>query len=80
MRDISRRSLLGLGAAAAVAVAGCGEGLTIGSDPPGQEPGPSSTGGGESGGTPRPIEPPVRLIGDGSTADTGKQPHQPEHP
>ncbi|MBW8703753.1 hypothetical protein MBT84_29580 [Streptomyces sp. MBT84] len=80
MRDISRRSLLGLGAAAAVAVAGCGEGLTIGSDPPGQEPGPSSTGGGESGGTPRPIEPPVRLIGDGSTADTGKQPHQPENP
>jgi hypothetical protein len=82
VREISRRSLLGagLGAAAAVAVAGCGTGLTIGSDPPGQEPSRGGTGGAGGRATPRPTEPAVRLIGDGSTADTGKQPHQPEIP
>ncbi|RZB18660.1 hypothetical protein StrepF001_16670 [Streptomyces sp. F001] len=82
MREISRRSLLGagLGAAATMAVAGCGTGLAIGSDPPGQEPGRGGAGGTGGGRTPRPTEPPVRLIGDGSTADTGKQPHQPEDP
>ncbi|MEV8455592.1 hypothetical protein AB0467_26695 [Streptomyces sp. NPDC052095] len=79
MRDISRRGLLGagLGAAAAVGVAGCG---TFG-----------SSGGSRSGGTGKqgadggaqgtgPVKKDVRKIGDGSTADTGKQPHQPAKP
>ncbi|MGP4003803.1 hypothetical protein [Streptomyces sp. 8N706] len=67
MHDISRRGLLGmgLGAAAALGVGGCGT-----------EPGkgwPGSDGG--RGGNDRAKK---KLIGDGSTADTGPQPHQPE--
>ncbi|UQX05017.1 hypothetical protein [Streptomyces sp. RerS4] len=61
MRGFSRRGLLGLGAAAAVGVAGCGFG---GGDRP------RGVGGG----------PPVAVIGDGSTADTGPQPRQPDRP
>ncbi|MEN8655859.1 hypothetical protein ABCR94_36120 [Streptomyces sp. 21So2-11] len=73
MRDISRRGLLGLGvgAAAAVGIAGCGASGS-GSGRPGSGKG---GGGGEPG-----KEPEIRLIGDGSTADTGKQPHQPKKP
>ncbi|GFH36269.1 hypothetical protein [Streptomyces pacificus] len=81
MRDITRRSLLGAGlaAAAAIGAAGCGTG-SVG-------PGPSGTGdpgrgsdGTPGGGGPGATEQPVRLIGDGSTADTGKQPGQPGVP
>ncbi|MFE2496816.1 hypothetical protein ACFXKS_16350 [Streptomyces scopuliridis] len=79
MRDISRRSLLGagVGAAAAIGIAGCSTGGsgTVRHTDVGK--------GGESGGatgSARPIGKEVRLIGDGSTSDTGKQPHQPPAP
>ncbi|MFI1017373.1 hypothetical protein [Streptomyces sp. NPDC020965] len=73
MRNISRRGLLGagLGAAAALGVAGCG---TAGG---GGRGGAAGHGG---SGTPSPSSRPVRLLGDGSTADTGPQPHQPPAP
>ncbi|WP_331447207.1 hypothetical protein [Streptomyces xanthochromogenes] len=72
MRDIGRRELLGagLGAAAAAGLAGCGSpggGGSAGSSRPGQGPA-------------KPAKPQARLIGDGSTADTGKQPNQPDKP
>ncbi|MET8678144.1 hypothetical protein ABZW18_11275 [Streptomyces sp. NPDC004647] len=71
MRDISRRGLLGmgLGTAAALGVAGCGMEPGTGT---GQGSGAGSGGRGEGGGRK------ARPIGDGSTADTGPQPHQPE--
>ncbi|WP_328861421.1 hypothetical protein [Streptomyces sp. NBC_00306] len=77
MRDISRRGLLGagLGAAAAMGIAGCG---SLGSDNNGQT---GSSGSGKGGtGKPSPSESQARLIGDGSTSDTGAQPHQPAKP
>ncbi|MFH9558268.1 hypothetical protein ACH4NR_23895 [Streptomyces globisporus] len=81
MRDINRRGLLGagLGAAAAIGLAGCGTSGSSGDGGPGRGgKGDSGTGGNSSGnGSPKNK---VRLIGDGSTADTGKQPHQPEAP
>ncbi|OKK05825.1 hypothetical protein AMK26_06835 [Streptomyces sp. CB03234] len=74
MRGISRRGLLGagVGAAAAMGVGGCG--LGGGSDKPGSGPGE----GGQKGTAPGKVE--GRLIGDGSTSDTGKQPNQPDRP
>ncbi|WP_405985147.1 hypothetical protein [Streptomyces sp. NBC_00872] len=91
MREISRRGLLGAGiagmGAVATGIAGCGStgstrsGNTVGAGTP--RPSDGGKGGGESGkpapGT-RPTGKDVRLIGDGSTADTGKQPHQPPAP
>ncbi|MEV8445244.1 hypothetical protein [Streptomyces parvus] len=81
MRDINRRGLLGagLGAAAAIGLAGCGTSGSSGDGGSGRgDRGDSGTGGNGSGnGAPKNK---VRLIGDGSTADTGKQPHQPETP
>ncbi|XCM31534.1 hypothetical protein ABXI76_21155 [Streptomyces parvus] len=81
MRDINRRGLLGagLGAAAAIGLAGCGTSGSSGDGGSGRgDKGDSGTGGNGSGnGAPKNK---VRLIGDGSTADTGKQPHQPETP
>ncbi|WP_432248375.1 hypothetical protein ACRAR1_12260 [Streptomyces sanyensis] len=75
MHDITRRGLLGagIGAAAAAALAGCGAGGTAGGS--GGKGGKGPEGGGAS-----PSKPAVRLIGDGSTADTGRQPHQPGRP
>ncbi|WP_432066351.1 hypothetical protein [Streptomyces sp. C10-9-1] len=75
MHDITRRGLLGagIGAAAAAALAGCGAGGTAGGS--GGKGGKGPEGGGAS-----PAKPAVRLIGDGSTADTGRQPHQPGRP
>lgn len=80
MRDISRRGLLGagLGAAAAIGVAGC-------SSSDSSDTGRAGPGKGEKGadGTAKgtgPAKKDVRSIGDGSTADTGKQPHQPTAP
>ncbi|MEV5316098.1 hypothetical protein AB0K92_00225 [Streptomyces sp. NPDC052687] len=76
MRHISRRGAIGLGAgaAAALGIAGCGN------------PTPSE-GVGHAGGSPgrkngdqKPSRPPARPLGDGSTAYTGKQPHQPPAP
>ncbi|MFJ5682246.1 hypothetical protein [Streptomyces sp. NPDC093099] len=79
MRDISRRSLLGagMGAAAALGIAGCstGESGSVRHTDVGK-------GGGSGGatGSARPLGKEARLIGDGSTSDTGKQPHQPAAP
>ncbi|MGP4044702.1 hypothetical protein [Streptomyces sp. 2A115] len=69
MRDISRRGMLGLGvgAAAAVGLTGCGTAL-------GDSPG--ATGSSGKGSPKRPSRP----LGDGSTAFTGKQPNQPAKP
>ncbi|MFZ3559127.1 hypothetical protein [Streptomyces sp. BH055] len=71
MRDVSRRGLLGLGAGAAggALLAGCGTGggRTVTSEGHGKA--------GPPGGRTR-----LRPIGDGSTAYTGKQPHQPGRP
>ncbi|MFI7010450.1 hypothetical protein [Streptomyces sp. NPDC050145] len=75
MRDVSRRGMLGLGAGAAtaLALAGCGSGKapSVSTGKPGQ-------GGTSAPGTPTP--PAAKPIGDGSTAYTGKQPHQPAPP
>ncbi|MEO3978561.1 hypothetical protein [Streptomyces sp. CAU 1734] len=79
MRDISRRSALGagIGAAAALGIAGCGTGDRGGSAARAAK-GPD---GGAAGGGPSAAEEDrARLIGDGSTADTGKQPNQPPAP
>lgn len=78
VRDFSRRGAigLGLGAAAAMGITGCGS-----ADGPDQgNPGPKKNEAGAGGGTVKPGKPEVRLIGDGSTADTGPQPHQPPAP
>ncbi|MFD7069889.1 hypothetical protein ACFV97_21960 [Streptomyces sp. NPDC059913] len=79
MRDISRRGLLGagLGAAAAVGVAGCGTFGSSGGSRSGGTGKQGTDGGGRGTG---PAKKDVRKIGDGSTADTGKQPHQPAEP
>lgn len=82
MRDISRRGLLGagLGAAAAIGVAGCGSSGsdTGGTGPDGGVKGEKGADGAVKGEGPAKKD--VRAIGDGSTADTGKQPHQPSAP
>ncbi|MEU6285482.1 hypothetical protein ABZ854_35175, partial [Streptomyces sp. NPDC047028] len=72
MRTFSRRRILGLGAsAAAVAgLAGCG---SIRSSLGDQD---SDSVKGADPGTSRP----AKLIGDGSTSFTGRQPHQPAKP
>ncbi|MDR3082781.1 MAG: hypothetical protein LBV60_17975 [Streptomyces sp.] len=71
MRRIGRRGAIGLGvgAAAAMGLAACGS-----------QPGGTKSGGGSGkGGSSSPTVP-VRPLGDGSTADTGKQPNQPGKP
>ncbi|MBV1938424.1 hypothetical protein [Streptomyces sp. BV286] len=75
MRDISRRGMLGLGAGAAAAagLVGCGSALGDGSKDVG---GSGNAGGGGNKGGGRP----ARLLGDGSTSFTGKQPKQPGKP
>ncbi|WP_030295835.1 hypothetical protein [Streptomyces sp. NRRL F-5681] len=83
MRDINRRGLLGagLGAAAAIGLAGCGTSGSSGDGGPGQGgKGDAGTGGNGSGNGNGAPKNKVRPIGDGSTADTGKQPHQPPAP
>ncbi|NED10708.1 hypothetical protein [Streptomyces sp. SID9124] len=82
MREISRRGLLGagLGAAAAVGMAGCSTKESPGAGDGSPSPDNGSTGqkGGTSKGSGTKKE--VRAIGDGSTAYTGKQPKQPKAP
>ncbi|WP_425830846.1 hypothetical protein [Streptomyces fractus] len=70
MRDVSRRGLLGLGAGAATGalLAGCGTGGA---------PKVTSERHGRPG---APARARLRAIGDGSTAYTGRQPHQPGRP
>ncbi|MFJ1549035.1 hypothetical protein [Streptomyces sp. NPDC088246] len=77
MRDISRRGLLGagLGATAAIGLTGCGSSDT---GLPGAAAGEKGADGHTRGTGPAKKD--VREIGDGSTADTGKQPHQPSAP
>ncbi|HZF88904.1 hypothetical protein [Streptomyces sp.] len=81
MRHISRRGAIGLGAGAAAAfgVAGCGSHTpSDGSSHAGGSG--KGEGKGEGQGSGRPSGQPVRPIGDGSTAFTGKQPNQPPAP
>lgn len=92
MRDINRRGLLGagLGTAATIGLAGCGfsgssgsaEGGTSGGDGGKGDTGTGGKGDTGSGGTSGngSSKSEARLIGDGSTADTGKQPRQPAAP
>lgn len=79
MRDISRRGLLGagIGAAAAIGIAGCGTGRTESHNKPTGNSSATPGGPGKAAGPPHKD---VKLIGDGSTADTGKQPNQPDAP
>lgn len=81
MRDINRRGLLGagLGAAAAIGLAGCGASGSSGDGGSGRG-GTGDTGNGGNGSGNGAPKNKVRLIGDGSTADTGKQPNQPQAP
>ncbi|MDT0392190.1 polysaccharide deacetylase family protein [Streptomyces dubilierae] len=78
MRPYSRRGMLsiGAGAAAAVSLAGCA-GLTGSDDASHADGSGGDTGKGRSDAAPKPT---ARPIGDGSTAYTGKQPHQPAKP
>ncbi|WP_328917926.1 MULTISPECIES: hypothetical protein [unclassified Streptomyces] len=79
MGAMSRRTLLTTtaGAAAALAVTGCGShtGGLSGPSPSGSAAGRHSGGTGRKAPAPAPAE--IRLIGDGSTADTGPQNGQP---
>ncbi|MFI6339444.1 hypothetical protein [Streptomyces sp. NPDC050535] len=72
MRDISRRGMIGLGAgaAAALGLAACGTAQQEGAE----------HGGGSADGPPGAPKHPVRPLGDGSTAFTGKQPGQHAEP
>ncbi|MFJ7415257.1 hypothetical protein ACIQWZ_31300 [Streptomyces sp. NPDC098077] len=81
MRDINRRGLLGagLGAAAAIGLAGCGASDSSSDGGSGQGGRGDTGNGGNARGNGAPKNK-VRLIGDGSTADTGEQPHQPQAP
>src|SRR4051795_5873321 len=79
---LTRRALLGSAAAAAAALgaAGCGAGrqpssTSASTSASASAPAPSSAAASSSA---PPPEPAVRLIGDGSTADTGPQPNQPQ--
>ncbi|MBZ9638193.1 hypothetical protein [Streptomyces sp. PSKA30] len=76
MRHISRRGAIGLGAGAAAAVGLAGCGTLTPSDGSSHAAGSDGNGKGPSG---RPTAT-AKPIGDGSTAYTGKQPHQPEKP
>ncbi|MGS2588544.1 hypothetical protein [Streptomyces hebeiensis] len=84
MRDISRRGLLGagMGAAAAMGLAACGSDSGKPHLPGGAGDGGKNGNGknaiGKNGGKGPGKN--VRPIGDGSTAHTGKQPHQPPQP
>ncbi|MEU4351272.1 hypothetical protein [Streptomyces sp. NPDC023838] len=79
MREITRRGVLGagLGAVAAAGVAGCG---TEGRPGTSGRPHPPGNGPGHPAAPNAPVKSQVKLIGDGSTADTGRQPHQPAKP
>ncbi|MFE9428078.1 hypothetical protein ACFYNO_34565 [Kitasatospora sp. NPDC006697] len=82
MDALSRRSLLAAGAATAATVAaGCARPATAGSrgEAAGAAPVPAGAGSGSASpaAPSTPAKPPATMIGDGSTSDTGPQPHQP---
>ncbi|MEV7180153.1 hypothetical protein [Kitasatospora sp. NPDC093679] len=75
MDALSRRTLLAGGAATAAALAaGCASSGGRG----GEQAGPPVRASGAAGGGSGIPKPPASLIGDGSTSDSGPQPHQPE--
>ncbi|MEW1909758.1 hypothetical protein AB0442_15045 [Kitasatospora sp. NPDC085895] len=75
MDALSRRTLLAGGAATAAALAaGCASGGGRG----GEQAGPPVRASGAADGGSGTPKPPASLIGDGSTSDSGPQPHQPE--
>ncbi|MEU6505236.1 hypothetical protein [Streptomyces sp. NPDC046942] len=77
-RTLSRRGILSLGAGAAAAATLSGCGSNTSSDGAG---GTGGSGGGKGGqGGDASSAPQGKLIGDGSTSYTGKQPHQPDAP
>ncbi|MFD9126840.1 hypothetical protein [Kitasatospora sp. NPDC059571] len=76
MDALSRRTLLTAGAATAAALAaGCASDTGTAGGQAAAPPARASGGSGTPTATP---QPPATLIGDGSTSDTGPQPHQPE--
>ncbi|MGW5421321.1 hypothetical protein [Streptomyces sp. NPDC003943] len=80
MGQVSRRKLLGagVGAAAALGIAGCS---TNGQDKNGRSgSGKDGNATGGPDGSPTPTQNDGKPIGDGSTSDTGKQPNQPDAP
>ncbi|MFD9487341.1 hypothetical protein [Streptomyces sp. NPDC059991] len=79
MREITRRGLLGagLGAVATAGAAGCGTEDRGGAAGRAHSPG---NGPGHPAAPKAPVKHKVKLIGDGSTADAGRQPHQPDKP
>ncbi|MHC5902434.1 polysaccharide deacetylase family protein [Streptomyces sp. S6] len=76
MRTVTRRGAIGLGAGAAAAAGLSACGTSSGGSGSGDDSSPSASG------TPKGDKPsaPAKPIGDGSTAFTGKQPHQPDKP
>jgi len=80
--ELTRRALLGSTAAAALGAAGCTAAGQPSSSPPPKSTSTSASSSAPTSAAPStpapPPEPAVRLIGDGSTADTGPQPNQPE--
>ncbi|GAA1242808.1 hypothetical protein GCM10009665_37020 [Kitasatospora nipponensis] len=81
MDALSRRSLLAAGAAtAATLAAGCARPGTApkAATAAAAAPVPSASASPSATSSPTPARPPATLIGDGSTSDTGPQPHQPE--
>ncbi|MGW0825024.1 hypothetical protein [Streptomyces sp. NPDC002845] len=86
MGEMTRRGMIGLGAAAAgLGLGACGTGLTGGSSgaegssgKPGKSGGPGKPGKPGESGNKRGRQ--VKPLGDGSTANTGAQPNQPEKP
>jgi hypothetical protein len=78
MSDLSRRAVLGAAAAGVLGLAGCSGSAQRNSAPGTRTPARSSAPGTDAVAAPAPSTGGgVRLIGDGSTADTGPQPHQP---
>ena len=79
MRELSRRSLLGWAGASVLGAAGCATASrSFTASVPAEVPRTSAPATSSAAPPPDPAPTPeVRLIGDGSTADTGPQPHQP---
>ena len=77
MATVSRREALAAGAAASAAAVLAGCGIAAGSDAPPAAKATAVSKDSTGSGTSSASSPKARLIGDGSTSDTGPQPHQP---